>query len=524
MYSLPNIGLTLVGGPFVDWVGAPSLSIVLFSIIMLIGQVVFSIGVSFNDWGVMLTGRFIYGLAGDNIAIAKTALLALWFDGSEMSFAFGCALTIGRIGGVIGNFIAPKMANEWGVANAIWFGTLVNIVGTAGSFFIWYIDRNVTTKYGYDDSVESVASSDMDQKQADPYDGSTEVKVTGDIEKVLKKRQKQKFRFSDIKKFDSVYWLLTIAFVVVSGVVIPFNTIASGLLLERDLFRTPPATCQLAMPSECSEGTLAPEDGNPATDIITGEKCPDQGYAPAFPVNLNISDSDLSNTWYEKNYILSNITMADIRCTDVFWKDDCTANYCDAQDDATELAGIVMSVPYMVSAVFAIPLGICVDKFGRRAYIATAGLIILFAAHVMIAHSSISAIVSLIFQGIGHSAYGGVLWPSIPLVIDPALLGTAYGVMLSIQNAFLSLIPMFVAFLYQLGDDHFIPNVEILFYSLAGFGIIIGVLMILEDRRTGNRLNMAYKKQPDANFVVTMLPGEKLSDETVNDYISEAFD
>ena len=60
---------------------------------MLIGQVVFSIGVSFNDWGVMLSGWLIYGLAGVNIAIAKTALLALWFDGSEMSFAFGCAIT-----------------------------------------------------------------------------------------------------------------------------------------------------------------------------------------------------------------------------------------------------------------------------------------------------------------------------------------------------------------------------------------------------------------------------------------------
>lgn len=89
VYSLPNILLTLVGGPLVDWFGAPSLCMFYFSIIMLIGQLVFSIGVSFNDWGVMLTGRFIYGLAGDNIAIAKTALITLYFAGGEISFAFG---------------------------------------------------------------------------------------------------------------------------------------------------------------------------------------------------------------------------------------------------------------------------------------------------------------------------------------------------------------------------------------------------------------------------------------------------
>ena len=520
--------LTLIGGPFVDWVGAASLSMVFFSIIMLIGQLVFSIGVSFNDWGVMLSGRFIYGLAGDNIAIAKTALLALWFDGSEMSFAFGCALTIGRIGGVVGNFIAPKMANDWGVPNAIWFGTLVNVVGTLGSFLILYVDQRAKIRYGYDDSVESVASSEHendpmheDTKNSDLYDSA---KGSGNNTKTTKKKRTQNFRFSDVKKFDSVYWLLTVSFVVVSGVVIPFNTIASGLLLERDLFKTPPTTCQLEIPNQCSTGTLAPASGNPASDIITGELCPGSGYAPAFPSTINITAANTSGSWDEEEYVFVNLTMTDIRCNDEFWRNDCTANYCDAQDDATELAGIVMSTPYMVSAVFAIPLGACVDKFGRRTYIATVGFTILFVAHVLIAHTSTPAVIALVFQGLAHSAYGGILWPSVPLVIDPNLLGTAYGVMLSVQNAFLSLIPMFVAFLYQIGNSQYIPNVEILFYSLGALGVFTGILLIIEDKRTGNRLNMSYKKQPNADFAATMLPGEKLSDETVNEYISDAFD
>lgn len=119
--------------------------------------------------------------------------------------------------------------------------------------------------------------------------------------------------------------------------------------------------------------------------------------------------------------------------------------------------------------------------------------------------------------------YGGVLWPSIPSVVVPTMLGTAYGVMLSIQNAFLALIPMLVAFLYQLGNSHYIPNVEILFYSLSAFCVALGVALIIEDRRTSNRLNMAYTKEPGPNFAVSTMSGENLSKETVNEYISDAF-
>lgn len=541
VYSLPNILLTLVGGPLVDWFGAPSLCMFYFSIVMLIGQLVFSIGVSFNDWGVMLTGRFIYGLAGDNIAIAKTALITLYFAGGEISFAFGCALTIGRVGGVLGNFIAPKMANDWGVPNAIWFGTFINVVGTVGCFVLYLIDRHTTMKYDYS-TEESDASSQSDtsnsstnitsplkrdkkpemEMEKDPYDNKEPENILEDKAKTMKKSKARLPRASDIKKFDSVYWLLTVSFVVVSGVVIPFNNIASGLLLERDLFKEPPSSCQVLQPERCTEGTLAPPGGNPAVDIYTGGSCPGENYAPAIPQLINITNTN-SSDWEEDSYIFRNLTMADIRCTDSFWQDACTQNYCDKQDDATELAGVIMSIPYTISAVFAIPLGFYVDQYGQRAYIATIGFSTLFVSHVILAHVDISAIIPLIGQGIAHSCYGGILWPSLQLVVDPALLGTAYGVMLSIQNGFLSLIPLFVAFLYQEGNSQYIPNTEILFYSLGAAGVVTGILLIIEDERTGRRLHRSHKRNPDTDFVASLMPGEKLTDETVEDYIGDAF-
>ena len=564
--------------------------------IMLVGQIIFSIGVSFQDWGTMLTGRFIYGLAGDNIAIAKSALMALWFDGTEMSFAFSVALTIGRIGGVIGNFVSPWYANRYGVPDTFWVATLVNLFGAVMSIVLYWVNLRETRKYGYDDGFASsnnsantsiAAASDThkdnnnnnnnngdadsaasslsstrskrsmeghrsvssssrgrihhydDDMDNDPYDTTASKQQKQAItrhksnnpEHTTQRRVKQKFRPSDVRKFDSLFWLMAICFIVVSACVIPFNTIASGLLLERDLFisSSTASSCQIAHPTQCTTGNLAPEDGNPAIDVNTGQACPaSEYYAPAIPTSINITGAEAAMMsakygWEEEEYVYPNLTMSDVRCTDEFWSDSCTQNFCAKQETATERAGVQMSIPYIVSALCAVPVGKFVDAFGRRGHIALLGISVLVVVHVLMAHSSVSAAYLLIGQGIAYSAYGGVLWPSVPLIVDPALLGTAYGVMLSLQNAVLSLVPLFVAYLYEVGGNRYIPNVEILFYSFAVLGTVIGVLVIVTDRKSGGRIYRSYSKKVADDYITSMMPGEKLSDETVNEYIQDAF-
>merc|ERR1719199_386534 len=41
---------------------------------------------------------------------------------------------------------------------------------------------------------------------------------------------------TDIRKFGPLFWLLTISCFVVYGCVLPFNNVASGILLERNFF------------------------------------------------------------------------------------------------------------------------------------------------------------------------------------------------------------------------------------------------------------------------------------------------
>ena len=43
--------------------------------------------------------------------------------------------------------------------------------------------------------------------------------------------------------------------------------------------------------------------------------------------------------------------------------------------------------------------------------------------------------------GIGYSIYGAAIWASIPYVVKPQTLGTAFGVTTAVQNGGLALFP-----------------------------------------------------------------------------------
>jgi hypothetical protein len=75
-----------------------------------------------------------------------------------------------------------------------------------------------------------------------------------------------------VLQLDKMFWILCLSCVVVYGCVLPFNNIASGILLERNYFTDPPSSCHLQYEDMCSIGDLAPKDRNKAIDS-NGETC-----------------------------------------------------------------------------------------------------------------------------------------------------------------------------------------------------------------------------------------------------------
>ena len=73
----------------------------------MIGSSLFALGASLKSakpltrYVVMFVGRFIFGLGGGSITIAQNAITAKWFKGRELAFAFGCTLTLSRVGSIV---------------------------------------------------------------------------------------------------------------------------------------------------------------------------------------------------------------------------------------------------------------------------------------------------------------------------------------------------------------------------------------------------------------------------------------
>jgi MFS family permease len=66
----------------------------------LLFQVV-AFGVSIESWGVMFLGRVLFGFGGESIAVANSSILADWFEGKEVAFAFGLNLSVARYVNVV---------------------------------------------------------------------------------------------------------------------------------------------------------------------------------------------------------------------------------------------------------------------------------------------------------------------------------------------------------------------------------------------------------------------------------------
>ena len=57
----------------------------------------------------MSAGRLIFGLGAESMIVAITTIIARWFKGKELSFAFGLNLTVARLG----SFLALN-SPSWG--------------------------------------------------------------------------------------------------------------------------------------------------------------------------------------------------------------------------------------------------------------------------------------------------------------------------------------------------------------------------------------------------------------------------
>mmetsp|Transcript_1682 Transcript_1682/g.2961 ORF Transcript_1682/g.2961 Transcript_1682/m.2961 type:complete len:576 (+) Transcript_1682:21-1748(+) len=486
VYSIPNIFLPFLGGFFVDKFGVRT-CLVAFVTLITIGASIVAFGVSIESWAVMFLGRVVFGFGGESIAVANSSILADWFEGKEVAFAFGLNLSVARLGSVFNNLLSPRLADSSGVPFAFWFGAILCGVSLGCALLVVPIDAATSAQIEKNREEEQGALqfNGQDSKH-NLIDGQNNSKELGEDED-----DEEEVKMSEALSFPLPFWILVVSCVVVYGCVLPFNNIASSLLLERDFFMEPPSSCTLENPNECQLN-----GNNPVN-------CPSsKWYQPPLPYDLYIND-----VYY------AELQDSDIDCGDDEWSEDgaCTYEYCKRQDDGIEQASFIMSIPYVISACLSPVLGGFVDRFGQRAVIATLAPLSLVVVHLLMAISDVSPIGPMVGQGIAYSAFAAVIWPSVPLVVEKRLTGLGYGVITAVQNAGLAGFPLVVATIYSI-DDEYIPKVEFFFVSLACLGVVVGLYLNYYDYHHNHVFNKPTAKigEEEAEYETLLGEGEGL--------------
>jgi MFS family permease len=99
-----------------------------------------------------------------------------------------------------------------------------------------------------------------------------------------------------------------------------------------------------------------------------------------------------------------------------------------------EAAGLVNSWVFF-AAIFATPVfGLIADRVGHRALLMTLGTLMLPLTFVILGATNWNLWISTALMGISFSVVPAIIWPATAMLVEPARLGTAYGLVNVLQN------------------------------------------------------------------------------------------
>lgn len=163
-------------------------------------------------------------------------------------------------------------------------------------------------------------------------------------------------------------------------------------------------------------------------------------------------------------------------------------------DDAR--AGLLNSIIYLTSAIFSPFVGYGIDKVGYPLYflIGATGLYSLMMV-VMLLLPFIPPALPMFGCGLAYTVVASSLWPTVPLVVKPHEVGTAYGVAFSIQNVGQVIAPAVLGFFIntKVGSDFL--------YAIFGFAVTAGlscaltISMLMTDKVLGSTVNVSAARR-----------------------------
>ncbi len=392
-------------------------------------------------------GFMIFGCGCEMAGITVSRGIVKWFKGREMALAMGSEMALARLGVATCMIFSPffaRLGGQVSVTRSVAFGVVLMCIALIMFIVYFFMDRKLDAQTG-----------EAEEKD-DPF------KVS-DLGKILT---------------SSGFWLVALLCVLYYSAIFPFQKYAVNML-QCNLSLTPPDA-----------------DSFWASSSVT---------IIQYVIMLVVAAAGFASNFQKasgKKYTLLGLSILAL------------ITYCYMGYMRQSAESIFAVFPLLAVLITPI-LGSYVDNKGKAASMLVLGSLLLIACHLTFAFvlpafkgnaigGVIVAYVTILVLGASFSLVPASLWPSVPKLVEPKIIGSAYALIFWIQNIGLWLFPLLIGKVLDktnpdivngLADGSITAEQAAVSYDytyplvmLAGLGVaalLLGLLLKVVDKKKG---------------------------------------
>lgn len=380
-------------------------------------------------------GFMLFGCGTEMAGIMVSRGIVKWFKGKEMALAMGSEMAFARLGVATCMIFSPffaKLGGNVDVSRSVAFGVVLICIAVMMFVAYFFMDKKLDSQ-------------------------------TGEAEE-----QEEPFKISDLGQIlgSMGFWLVSLLCVLYYSAIFPFQKYAVNML-----------QCNLTFTPVDKESFWA------STEVTIIQ----------YGIMLVVAITAFMFNFMKNKKVKYSILSLSV----VFLIAYCCMGYMRQSAES-----IFAVFPLLAVGITPI-LGSYVDHKGKAATMLILGALLLISCHLTFAFilpmfkghaigGVIVAYLTILVLGASFSLVPASLWPSVPKLVDPKIIGSAYALIFWIQNIGLWLFPLLIG---KVLDNSNVGETDPTKYDytnpllmLAGLGVaalIIGIILKAVDKKKG---------------------------------------
>ena len=380
-------------------------------------------------------GFMLFGCGTEMAGIMVSRGIVKWFKGKEMALAMGSEMAFARLGVATCMIFSPffaKLGSNVDVSRSVAFGVVLICIAVMMFVAYFFMDKKLDSQ-------------------------------TGEAEE-----QEEPFKISDLGQIlgSMGFWLVSLLCVLYYSAIFPFQKYAVNML-----------QCNLTFTPVDKESFWA------STEVTIIQ----------YGIMLVVAITAFMFNFMKNKKVKYSILSLSV----VFLIAYCYMGYMRQSAES-----IFAVFPLLAVGITPI-LGSYVDHKGKAATMLILGALLLISCHLTFAFilpmfkghaigGVIVAYLTILVLGASFSLVPASLWPSVPKLVDPKIIGSAYALIFWIQNIGLWLFPLLIG---KVLDNSNVGETDPTKYDytnpllmLAGLGVaalIIGIILKAVDKKKG---------------------------------------